>query len=206
MDSENREENYWLDWLNQKHFTTLFLDGNHENYDRLNAMETELWNGGKIHKVRSSIYHLMRGQVFQIQGRTFFTFGGAKSHDISDGIYERTDPRLKNKKSLSGKMYRINHLSWWQQELPSEEEMQEGRKSLEEHSWNVDFIMTHCTATSVQNQINAVDYQVDYLTDYLEEIHKKCNYRYWFCGHYHENLNISERDKVLYEQIIQIVK
>ena len=27
-------------------------------------MEVELWHGGKVHKVRPSVIHLMRGQVF----------------------------------------------------------------------------------------------------------------------------------------------
>lgn len=27
-----REEKYWLDWLEEKPFTTLFVDGNHENF------------------------------------------------------------------------------------------------------------------------------------------------------------------------------
>ena len=29
---------YWLDWLSGKPFTTLFVDGNHENFDLLNAL------------------------------------------------------------------------------------------------------------------------------------------------------------------------
>ena len=29
------EEEYWLDWLENKPFTTLFVDGNHENHARL---------------------------------------------------------------------------------------------------------------------------------------------------------------------------
>ena len=28
-----KNENYWLDWLDQKPFTTLFVCGNHENFD-----------------------------------------------------------------------------------------------------------------------------------------------------------------------------
>lgn len=30
-------ENWWLDWLEDKPFTTLFVDGNHENFARLNT-------------------------------------------------------------------------------------------------------------------------------------------------------------------------
>lgn len=43
-------DNYWCKWLNNKNFTTLFVDGNHENFDLLNAYKIITWNGGKIKK------------------------------------------------------------------------------------------------------------------------------------------------------------
>ena len=76
-DKESRKEKWWLDWLNEKSYTTLFVDGNHENFDRLNAYPLEEWHGGKIHKIRSSVLHLMRGHIFKIADKTIFTFGGA---------------------------------------------------------------------------------------------------------------------------------
>ena len=92
---ESREERNWLNWLEDKPFTTLFIDGNHENHDRLNDMEVEDWHGGKVHKIRPTVLHLMRGQVFNIDSKKIFTFGGASSHDIKDGILEPGDPRIK---------------------------------------------------------------------------------------------------------------
>ena len=38
---ESKTEKWWLDWLEDKSFTTLFIDGNHENFNRLNAYPTE---------------------------------------------------------------------------------------------------------------------------------------------------------------------
>ena len=34
--SDTPNERYWLDWLEDKPFTTLFVDGNHENFSLLN--------------------------------------------------------------------------------------------------------------------------------------------------------------------------
>lgn len=34
----SQKDQYWLDWLNKKPFTTLFVDGNHENFDLLNTL------------------------------------------------------------------------------------------------------------------------------------------------------------------------
>ena len=31
------EELYWLNWYDEKPFTTLWLDGNHENFDRIDT-------------------------------------------------------------------------------------------------------------------------------------------------------------------------
>lgn len=58
-----------LDWLESQPWTTLFVDGNHSNFDRLKKLLVEEWNGGKIHKIRPHIIHLMRGQVFTIDGK-----------------------------------------------------------------------------------------------------------------------------------------
>ena len=35
-------------WLSDKNFTTLFIDGNHENYDLLNTYPIESWKGGEV--------------------------------------------------------------------------------------------------------------------------------------------------------------
>ncbi len=41
-------ERYWLDWLEKKPFTTLFVSGNHENYDLLAEYPVEEWCGGQV--------------------------------------------------------------------------------------------------------------------------------------------------------------
>lgn len=109
----SKKENYNLDWLENKPFTTLFVSGNHENYDILDSLPVSAWKGGKVNFVRPSVIHLMRGQIYDIEGNKFFTFGGASSHDISDGILEQDDPRIKKWKKDYSKMFRINHVTWW---------------------------------------------------------------------------------------------
>jgi len=81
---ESSREKYWLDWFGKKSFTLCFVDGNHENFERLKkAYPVVDYCGGKAHKLRDNVYHLMRGYVFKLDGKTVFTFGGARSHDIS---------------------------------------------------------------------------------------------------------------------------
>ena len=83
--------------------------------------------------------------------------------------------------------------------------MEEGRKNLRQHDYSVDYIVTHCCSTGTQNLIggNAL-YAPDRETDYLEFIKNYANYKKWFFGHYHENININDKEILLYEQIIRI--
>lgn len=206
-DTESPKEKWWLDWLEKKSFTTLFVDGNHENFDRLKQYPVEEWSGGKVHKIRPTVLHLMRGQVFTIAGRKIFTFGGAKSHDISAGILEPDDPEFESKRKKLNRgwqPYRINHVSWWKEELPTEEEMDEGRKNLAANGNEVDFIVSHCCASSTQVLIGGGMYERDYLNEYLEEIRQTVSFKKWFFGHYHDNKNVNAQEILLYEQIIRI--
>lgn len=203
---ESQKEKFNLDFLESLPFTILFVDGNHENFDRLNSFPVQTWHGGNVHMVRPSVIHLMRGQVFEIDGIKLFAFGGASSHDIDGGILELDDPdiMLKRKELMWGGLpYRINHLSWWREELPSQEEMEEGRRNLAAHNNEVDFVVTHCCANSTQYLLNG-SYKTDTATDYLEEIRQTIGYKKWFFGHYHDNRNVNDREILIYEQIIRI--
>ena len=197
-----------MNWLEEKPYTTLFVDGNHENFDRLYSYPVEEWNGGKVHKIRPSVIHLMRGQVFTLAGKTFFTFGGASSHDISSGILDPDDPdfyEMQRRLNRAGALYRVNHYSWWKEELPSEEEMEEGRRNLEAHGNKVDFIISHCCSKQIQFQLSLGWFKDDCLTDYFEELRQKVQYDKWFFGHYHEDRLVTKNDEALYLRILQIV-
>ena len=204
---ENNTEKYWLDWLESKPFVTLFVDGNHENFDRLDTYPVEQWHGGKVHKIREHVIHLMRGQVFEIEGKKFFTMGGASSHDISDGILDPFEDKelIKEWRNDWSKMFRVNHVSWWERELPSEEEMQEGIENLKKHDNKVDFIITHSPSASVIALLGKGLYEQDRLTKYLEEIRCNTEYKRFFSGHFHINKAVNDKDIILYEQIVRVV-
>ena len=206
-DEECRQEAFNMDWLEDKPFTTLFVDGNHENFDRLNSYPVEQWNGGKVHRIRKSVIHLMRGQVFELDGKTIFTFGGASSHDIDGGILEVNDPDYRKKKKYLDREwipYRINHISWWESELPNDEEMAEGIHNLEVHGNTVDYIVTHCCSSSSQAILSGGKYEPDIATKYLEQIKQTVKYKKWFFGHYHDNKTVNAEEILLYEQIVRI--
>lgn len=204
---ESQKEKEWLDWIEDKPFTTVFVDGNHENHERLAEYPIKEWNGGLVHEIRPHVLHLMRGQVFTIEDKKFFTFGGASSHDIQDGILDYDDPYWKDKAKALDKqgkyMYRIKGLSWWSQELPVLYELNTGLQNLQKNNNKVDFIITHCISSSTAALMGFHD--VDILNKYFEQIKETIEYNKWFFGHYHMNKQITNKDFCLYEQIIRII-
>ena len=198
-----QKDQHWLDWLDEKSFTTLLVDGNHENFDLLNALPEKEWHGGRVHEVRENILHLMRGQIFTFSGLTWFTMGGASSHDIQDGVLDPEDPDFEQKYWLLRRMrgmFRVKGRSWWAEEMPNAREYVEALKNLEQVNWKVDCILSHCGPSSVVRKIDP-SYGSDQLTDFLETVNQRCQFTYWFFGHYHDNRIIDDRYILQWEQI-----
>jgi len=154
--------------LNEYSATILWIDGNHENFDIINNLPESEWMGGRVHKLSDSVIHLMRGQVFIIDGRKFFTFGGGYSID---------------------QMYRIPTRSWWEQEMPSEAEYEEGMANLEKHGNKVDYILTHTAPGFVCRKMvaNMIPGE-EVLQDYFTELAFKIDFKHWYFGHWHYDL------------------
>ncbi len=180
--NESPEEKYWIKWLNDKNFTTLFVDGNHENFDMLNQCEEVSFHGGRAHKISEKVYHLMRGEMFELDGKRIYALGGAASHD---------------------KEYRKEGKSWWSNELPSSSELEEIRERWERCGDKVDMIITHCAPTSIQRLI-APEYSSDLLTEFLEELKNQSSYKKWFFGHYHIDKKIDDRHIAIFNKVIKV--
>lgn len=217
----NGVDEFDLNWLEDKPFTTLFVDGNHENFDELYQYPVKEWHGGKVHELRPSVLHLMRGEVFDICGKKFFTFGGAQSHDIQDGIIEWDEngewKKIAKAWDKAGKIFRINHYSWWEQELPTDDEIQNAWNNLEKHDYKVDYIVAHCCPNTVlfeyimkrfNDQAMAKSYDDEnhnVLTDFFDEVNTKAEFSKWIFGHHHDDMAINDKHILLYYQIIRIV-
>lgn len=211
--NDNARERWWLDWLESKSFTICFVDGNHENFDRLYSDEFEIVNfhGGKAHKIRKNIYHLIRGHVFEFEGRKFFVFGGASSHDIQDGILDPVDfesedefKRVYKEWCFDFKRFRVNHISWWKEEIPNREEMDFGIENLEKHNWKVDYVVTHCMPQEICSSMGYRD--SDSLTRYFNElIRNGLKFKEWHAGHYHFQDRVMGKYYVHYGDIVRII-
>jgi len=214
---ETDEEKYWLDWLDGKNFTTLFCDGNHENFVRLNEYPVKEWHGGLVHEIRPSVLHLMRGEMFDIGGKKVFAFGGARSHDIkgmasyeelkadySAGVLRPDAPDYTEKKRYCEKNFifaREENISWWAAEDPSDEEMQHGLDTLEKNQWKCDYVITHDAPSQVLRLHYIDGLRPNPLNKYFDLIWNKLQYEKWFFGHHHEDRRITVKDYLMYYDI-----
>ena len=151
----------------------LFVDGNHENFDLLDAYPTTELGGGAVHKITDNIFHLMRGQVFTIDGLKIFTMGGGESPDL--------DSRLEDN-------------PWLKYEIPSKEELLEGAESLEKNDCKIDVIITHEPSSTIKGFLKLGESEavrVTTLNAYFDELSKCSEFDRWFFGSLHLDKYIS---------------
>ncbi len=181
-------DRYVQNWWKGKPFTVCFVDGNHENFEKLDQYQVEEWNGGSIHRIADNIIHLMRGQIYTIDGKTFYTMGGAESID---------------------KAYRQAYISWWPEEIPSYAEMAAGFNNLEAYSDKVDFIITHegpqSVVTHMTRKINAGYTPSGYsVNEMFDAMIRSVEFKRWFFGHHHFD-EIAGRFTCCYQKIYELV-
>ena len=164
-------------------YTVAFIDGNHENFDILSAVPvSEKW-GGKVQQCARNVYHLCRGEVYNIYDHLFIAFGGATSHD---------------------KWCRKEGVNWWSQEMPNQVEVNNAISNLEKVNYEVDFIVTHCADDFTQRMIDP-SYEPDACTNFLREVSITTSWKKWFIGHYHRDQIMPDNMRLIYHDIIQII-
>ncbi|NLG92705.1 MAG: hypothetical protein GX485_03965 [Clostridiales bacterium] len=169
--------------LGKKKYNLLFLDGTHENFDLLDKYPVTEWNGGLVQNISGNLYHLMRGQVYTIEGKKIFTFGGGESTE---------------------KQIRIAAGKWWEREMPSLEEMAVGVKNLSAVGMAVDFIVTHEPAPRVMtNTVNPPE-NTNQLEAYFEQLTKQVKFEKWFFGSLHIDRKITYRNYAVFEEVLPV--
>lgn len=165
-----------LDKLDSLPFTIAFIDGNHENFPRLDSYPEEQKFCGLVNRIRGNIFRLrQRGHIYEILGKKLLCFGGAVSFD-------------------QGR--RKEGLSWWPQERSDDGDYISCINSLAAVGRKVDYVLTHISP------IEAMDYLGDQRTIYwrgnqdllnisdpmpafLQFVAERMLFSRWYFGHSH---------------------
>lgn len=162
----------------------LFVDGNHECFEKINKLPIVEMFGNPVHKCGEKTYHLMRGFRYNINEKTFFVMGGASSVD---------------------KFVRVEGISWWPEEMPSEEEYERAFRTLDDNEYKFDYILSHCAANSIQKGLSKFFINKDKLTCFFESILDDLQYKHWYFGHYHMNKTINKYNATcIYRKVIKL--
>lgn len=177
-------------WLESLPCKVLFVDGNHERFGHWEDRPAESWCGGMVQRLRdrSPIMRLMRSEVYNIDGVRIFTLGGATSID---------------------RAYRIPHVNWWPQEVPTERNFEEARANLGAVGWNVDYVVTHTCPRNLMARTLYPSMPIpglpdERLTRFLDEVDWRLDYKRWYYGHFHKDMDVDEKHVLLFERIVPI--
>lgn len=182
----SKTESQVVNYLAKRKFVTAFVEGTHDNLDKICRCRETVWKGGKVHRIKGNLLHLMRGQVFTIEGSTFFTFGGGESID-------------KDMRIVCG--------NWWREEEPSPLEMAQGAQVLDSIGCKVDYIITHEPPSLVKSAMllrKGDTDRVNKLNGYFEEIGRSCEFGHWYFGSLHEDRVITERHTCVFTDIVPV--
>lgn len=170
--------------LSKKKFNICFVDGTHENFDMLSKLKIKKWNGGKVHQIAPNIFHLLRGQVFTLEGQTVFTFGGGESPDIE---------------------IRFEMNTWSDKEIPTREELLEGVENLQKLGGKVDIIITHEPPARIKDFLllnTGLDAPITAINTYLEDVGKTCKFSHWYFGSMHMDKFISATHACVFRNVL----
>jgi hypothetical protein len=179
--NDSPSEKLQLKWLEEQPWTTLFVDGNHENFELLNALPIAKKFDGEVGVVNPSVLHLRRGQVYSLEGQKLFVMGGASSID---------------------RACRTPGLSWWPEENITLEEYNLAVKNLKKHK-SIDYVLTHRHPNGLYPNDVMFQCPSGYLLKELLELHIP-KFKHWYFAHMHEDRSLNEQFTCLFRQIIPL--
>ena len=181
------EEKYWLNWLDEiAPWTTVFIDGNHENHIRLNSYPETMFCGARAHQISKTVYHIIRGEVLELNDMKILCIGGADSHD---------------------KYWRVENIDWWADERISDKDVENALQNLIRFDNKVDYVVSHSLPSSIL--LRFLPYMKETpSSDQLDIILGNIEFtKSWISGHYHEDMERDEREgsfHLIYDDIIML--
>ena len=178
--NNSKEEMSNLKWLSKRKYKILFVEGAHENFEMLDQYPKVDFCGGKARQIADNIYQLIRGEVFEIEGKKIFAFGGGDDEQL-DVLDFKESPEFVR--------------------LPSDEECERARENLKNAENNVDYIVTYDTGFKMRSFLEMESNCFNNLHAFLNEISLSCSFGKWFFGCFHMDRRIPPVYYAVYENI-----
>ena len=94
---------------------------------------------------------------------------------------------------------------WWAEELPSDEDYEIARQTLEACHYKVDLVVTHAAPKSIRALLTKdTPREEQRLSEFLEEVLHRVKYDRWICGHYHVDRILSKNFFATYKFVHRI--
>lgn len=174
------EDDIFIDKYSSLKLTIFFIDGNHENFKLLDKFPIVKQNNAKCHLIDHNIYHVMRGEIIILNGLKMLCMGGASSID---------------------KINRVKDESWWIEENITESDIDNAIANLKRFDYNVDYVLTHCAPSKIVRKL--FNYRDDSNTHMLDKLLYYIDFKHWFFGHYHKDLEM-EKYRAFYNDIYRL--
>lgn len=179
----SKAERRQLDWIARQRYQTLFVDGTHDNLDLLEQYPIIDFCGGKARQIGKRLFYLLRGEIYEIEGKRIFAMGGGESEDMD---------------------IRTPGVSWWPNELPSTEEFSRARENLEKAGNRVDYLVTHECSTTIRDFLQMDHLHITQLGVFFDEVAQQCAFSRWVFGCYHADKPIPPSYHALYRTILKL--
>lgn len=178
----NGDGDAWMEKINQLPFTTLFIDGNYDNFDKLYKLPIVEKFGSTVGVAGESLFWLKRGEVYEIDGFKFLTVGGACS--------------INKDKRTPG-------VDWWPNEELSDDDKEFIINNSEKYGQKVDFIVTHTCPTSILGAIKEYALK-DSVSEFLEEIFYTVEFNKWYFGHMHSDEVVHNNFYAVFQNVLKV--
>lgn len=169
-----------LDWENHPNRCELYwIEGNHENFKLISELRVDENN---MAVCSSHIHMLMRGSLYNFEGKKCLAIGGADSVDRG---------------------YRQKGLNWWEEETISDSDL---AAALISSANGVDYVFSHTAPAHIIEEYKV--YLCELALDQdtldcrsnmkLETLYRQIEFKHWYFGHMHHDIHLNDKFTCLY--------
>jgi len=178
---DDPQDIYMKKWYEAKPYDVVVVPGNHCNYSRIEALPVETYHGAKARRFGKNIVFIEKNQILELEGKTFYCFGGADSTDIE---------------------FRTLFLDYFPQEQATYADFLEMQEVLQKVQ-KVDYIIAHTAPTEIVERMHRDDRLNDSTSKVLDYLVENLDFNRFYFGHMHEEFTYGKY-RCIYDDLVEI--